>query len=114
MYIESSIVDGHGQSSDQIDKQIPSNSTQLTSSAQDAAQDADADTNLADIPSEVADFSDEILKAILLDDDKFKNLLRLYRTGANRYMYTAEEDDMDDVSIIITTYITSYCDHYCI
>lgn len=97
MYIESSIVDG--QSSDQIDKQIPSNSTQLP---------------LTYPLKLLNDFSDEILKAILLDDDKFKNLLRLYRTGANRYMYTAEEDDMDDVSIIITTYITSYCDHCCI
>ena len=89
MYIDCSIV--NGQSRDQFDEQIPSNFTQLTISA----QGADADVHLADLPSESADLNDESLKALLLDD----NLLRLYRTGVNRLVYTAEEDDIDDVSI---------------
>ena len=45
-------------------------------------------------PSKSALLDDEHLMSLILDD----SLLRLYRTGANLYKWTAEEDDMYDVS----------------
>ncbi len=51
-----------------------------------AAQGDNAAHQIVDAPFESADLNDERVKALLLDD----NLLRLYRTGANKHICTLQ------------------------